>query len=94
LIPLKAKAYLDLHQRNAAGGRVDSKDLKKHKNDVFRLYQTLSMDMRIQLPDPIAADFQRFLDDSIQKPPDLKNLGIKNTSVDVILQNLKTIYNL
>ncbi len=94
LIPLKAKAHLDLNQRNEAGGRVDSKDLKKHKNDVFRLYQTLAMDMRIQLPDPIAADFRRFLDDIIQNPPDLKNLGIKNTSVDVILQNLKTIYNL
>ena len=94
LIPLKAKAHLDLQQRKEAGGRVDSKDLKKHKNDVFRLYQTLSMDMRIQLPETIAADILRFLDDIGQNPPDLKNLGIKNTPVDVVLQNLKTIYNL
>ena len=94
LIPLKAKAHLDLQQRKETGGRVDSKDLKKHKNDVFRLYQTLSMDMRIQLPETIAADILRFLDDIGQNPPDLKNLGIKNTPVDVVLQNLKTIYNL
>jgi len=94
LIPLKAKAYLDLQQRKETGGKVDRKDLKKHKNDVFRLYQTLSIDKRVQLPGPIAGDFQGFLDDIGQYPPDLKNLGIKNTPVDVILQNLKTIYNL
>ncbi|MDZ7830929.1 MAG: hypothetical protein U5L07_04180 [Desulfobacterales bacterium] len=37
LIPLKAKAYLDLWQIKNDGGRIDSKDLKKHKNDVFRV---------------------------------------------------------
>jgi len=32
LIPFKAKAWLELN-----GDQVDSKNIKKHKNDVFRL---------------------------------------------------------
>lgn len=94
LIPLKAKAYLDLWQIKNDGGRIDSKDLKKHKNDVFRLYQILSADVRIPLPESIAYDFRRFLDAITENPPDVKNLGIRQTSVDEVLGNLKTVYNL
>lgn len=94
LIPLKAKAFLDLWQIKNDGGRIDSKDLKKHKNDVFRLYQILSADVRIPLPASIAEDFRRFLDAIAENPPDLKNLGIRQTSVDGVLGNLKTVYNL
>lgn len=94
LIPLKAKAYLDLWQIKNAGGRINSKDLKKHKNDVLRLYQILAAEARLFLPESIAADFRRFLDDMPENPPDLKNLGIRQTPVDVVLGNLKTVYNL
>ena len=94
LIPLKAKAYLDLWQIKNDGGRIDSKDLKKHKNDVFRLYQILSADVRIPLPESIAYDFRRFLDAIAENPPDVKNFGIRQTSVDEVLGNLKTVYNL
>ena len=37
LIPFKAKAWLDLKERKLNGDQVDSKNIKKHKNDVFRL---------------------------------------------------------
>lgn len=37
LIPFKMKAYLDLSMRKKNGEHVDSKNIKKHKNDVFRL---------------------------------------------------------
>ncbi|MCY2950545.1 MAG: nucleotidyl transferase AbiEii/AbiGii toxin family protein [Planctomycetota bacterium] len=36
LIPLKAKAWLDLRARKEAGQEVDGGSIKKHKNDVFR----------------------------------------------------------
>ena len=94
LIPLKAKAYLDLWEIKNNGGRIDSKDLKKHKNDVFRLYQILSADVQIPLPASIEGDFRRFLGAIAENPPDLKNLGIRQTSVDAVLGNLKTVYNL
>ena len=37
LIPFKAKVWLDLKERKLNGDQVDSKNIKKHKNDVFRL---------------------------------------------------------
>ncbi len=38
LIALKARAWLDLTERENRGEKIDSKTIKKHKNDVFRLY--------------------------------------------------------
>lgn len=37
IIPFKAKAWLDLTERKANGEHVDSRDIKKHKNDVLEL---------------------------------------------------------
>ena len=34
----KIKAWLDLTYRKNNGETIDSKNMKKHKNDVFRLY--------------------------------------------------------
>jgi len=61
LIPLKARAWLDLSARKAAGEAVDSKDIRKHANDIIRLAQLLAPDMQISLAEPIASDFDRFV---------------------------------
>ena len=42
LIPLKARAYLDLATRRDGGEQIDSRKISKHRNDVFRLYRTLA----------------------------------------------------
>jgi hypothetical protein len=60
-IPPKARAYLDLLQRKAAGGQVDSDAIKKHRNDVFRLYLTLAPADRHLLPERVRGDLGRFL---------------------------------
>jgi hypothetical protein len=39
LVPLKARAWIDLTSRQASGERVDANDIKKHRNDVLRLVQ-------------------------------------------------------
>jgi hypothetical protein len=63
LMALKAKAYLDLLGRREEGDpNVKGSDIKKHRNDVFRLYVTLAADDRFDLPDQLAADLRRFLD--------------------------------
>lgn len=63
LIPLKARAYLDLVERREAGdANVKGSDIKKHRNDVFRLYVTLISGDRFGLPVQLAADLSRFLD--------------------------------
>lgn len=94
LIPLKARAYLDLSERKSEGESIDSKDIKKHKNDVFRLYQLLSPEKNIVLHKTIAKDMRLFMDTVIKESPDLKNLGIKNTTIEEVIKNLKKIYSL
>jgi hypothetical protein len=94
LIPLKARAYLDLHRFKRDGKQIDSKDIKKHKNDVFRLYQILSLDTEIVLSNSIADDMRNFLNLVAEEPPDLKNLGIRNSTFADIYENMKKIFNL
>jgi hypothetical protein len=49
LIPLKAHAWLDLSARKAAGQQVDSRNIKKHRQDVLVLSGLLTDDP-IELP--------------------------------------------
>lgn len=92
LIPLKAKAWLDLDEKHKAGAKIDEKTVRKHKNDVVRLYQLLSMSQRHVLPQKIREDMQKFLnclknDESI----DLKNFGMK-MQIQELADNLHQIY--
>ena len=61
IIPLKAKAWLDLSERKANGGRVDSKHIKKHKNDVITMSGLLSAAGHIELPAVVRADVEAFI---------------------------------
>ncbi len=60
LVPLKARAWLDLSERRSQGETVDSKSIKKHKNDVFRLYQILSPDFDGEIPNSVKDDLREF----------------------------------
>jgi len=95
LIPLKARAWLDMSARIGKGELEDSRDVRKHKNDVARLYQILSADTRIELPDSVKQDMKKFIK-CIKKSEDIdmKNLGLKNTTFDEMLSNLNEIYEL
>lgn len=62
LIPFKARAFLDLTERAERGEEIDSKTIKKHRNDVFRLAQLLPGDANIAMPEPIQNDLRGFLD--------------------------------
>jgi len=95
LIPLKAKSWLDLNERKKAGDSVDSRDVKKHKNDIFRLFQILSPESRINLPDSISCDMQYYLR-AISKEPDLdlKPFGLKGLSVIDLVSTLRKIYGI
>lgn len=79
LIPFKAKAWLDLKKRKSSGEQVDSKNIKKHKNDVFRLAQLITANTRQALNPEIAEDMKNFLSEMIDEEVDLKSLGIKGT---------------
>lgn len=94
IIPLKMKAYLDLADRKAKGQHVDLKDINKHKNDVIRLYRVLSTEVSVKPSEAISRDIQQFLEKIQGQNLQLSNLGIKRESMEIIISNLKKIYNL
>lgn len=96
LIPLKAHAWLDLTRRKADGQQVDSKNIRKNHNDVLRLYQILSPDLNIDLPDSIKKDFRDFLNASEPEltPQLLKQLGLEGYSATAIINTIKTVYGI
>jgi hypothetical protein len=61
LIPLKACAWLDLVARKERGENIDSRDIDKHRNDVFRLAATLPGEAGPELPQSVLGDLNRFL---------------------------------
>ncbi len=92
LIPFKAKAWLDLTERKAKGETVDSKNIKKHKNDVFRLGQLITAETRQVLGEEIAADMKTFLDEMEKETIDIKALGIRGFNQKSILSLLRRCY--
>jgi hypothetical protein len=96
LIPLKTKAWVDLSQRRNAGERIDSRDIKKHQNDIFRLFQILSPDLRTTLPESIGHDMQEFLQamKSQETEISLRDLGLGGLALDEVLGTLRQVYGL
>lgn len=90
LIPLKARAWIDLNRSKRAGEVVDSRDIAKHRNDVFRLAATLPGEPGPVLPEAIIADLSQFLsafpEDSPEWPAILSSL--KTTIGDGIRPDL------
>ena len=77
LISFKAKAWLDLTERKLNGEQIDSKNIKKHKNDVFRLAQLITANTRQLLSPEIEKDMKEFLFKITNETVDLKSLGIR-----------------
>ena len=94
LIPFKAKAWLDLKERRANGEKIDSKNIKKHKNDVFRLAQLITADTRKLLSSEVAEDMTKFLSEITDEQVDLKSLGIRGTEIQKMLDMLYQCYGL
>jgi hypothetical protein len=62
LIPLKARAWLNLAERKISGADVDQKDIDKHRNDVFRLMMSVVIERdKIQLATAIRDDLRNFI---------------------------------
>ena len=95
IVPLKARAWLDLTERRDAGEKVDGNDIKKHKNDVFRLFQVIEPDKGVALPEVIKDDMQRFMEAVTADPPQtLKPFGLGGTKFEEIVELLQSIYDL
>ena len=85
LIPFKAKAWMDLSNRKAIGEHVDSKNIKKHKNDVFRLTELIDSDVAIPAPAGALTDMREFYTRMNKEEIDVAQLGIVGKTKDQIL---------
>ena len=78
LIPLKARAWLDLTQRRKDGQHVDDNDIRKHRRDVFRLTAALPAGAGPSIAESVRADLRQFVAafglDSPEWPDLLKSL--------------------
>lgn len=92
LIPFKAKAWIDLTNRKASGEQVDSKNIKKHKNDVFRLTELIDPTLKIMTPLQVYADVQEFVQRMQNENVDVKQLGLVGRTKNQILNELKDLY--
>ena len=84
LIPFKAKAWLDLMNRKSVGENVDSKNIRKHKNDIFSLSVLLGQNSRINVASGIYMDIQMFLHSMQQEDINTKQLGLSRTKNDIL----------
>lgn len=93
LILFKAKAWLDLTQKKAAGQSVDSKNIRKYKNDVFRLSALLTQQSNVVVTESVLADLRAFLAAMPEESVDLKQLGVIRDKATIIADIMR-IYNL
>lgn len=88
----KMKAWLDLRQKKAEGNHVNTGDLKKHKNDVFRLFLLVEPSAQITVSPAVGADVGRFIDAMRSKPVDLGKLGVEGMPLEEILSALERMF--
>lgn len=96
LIPLKARAWLDLTARKAAGQPVDSRDIRKHRSDVLRLYLLLPPGARFEVPEVVRRDLEVFLG---QVEPELsaellRQVGARGIEPGEVIQALRIAYGI
>lgn len=94
LIPLKARAYVDLANRKARGEAVDSKNIRKHKNDIVRLFTVLDRADTVPLAESLRRDLDTALVRMAGEPIDLKLLGVSTLQLPELLSELRRIYGL
>jgi len=81
-----------MKERKEAGELVDTKNIRKHKNDVFRLLANVSPASRIETAEEIQIDVNLFIEKIKEDQPDLMNLGIRGTSFVEMLMILSGIF--
>lgn len=94
LVVFKAKAWLDLNDRQAKGQHVDSTDIKKHINDIFRLHEILEDSEPITLSIEVKDDMDKFINELIQSelnPTAIPNVG---SSLEEITNTYKSIFSI
>ena len=94
LILFKAKAWMDLTRRKQSGMHVNDRDLRKHKNDVFRLFSIVDPATRIILPERVGDEMRGFINAMMDLDADMEKLGMSGFSKNDIMNELYVIFGL
>ena len=94
LILFKMKAWVDLTARKASGERIDSRDIKKHRNDVIRLASVMDAATTLSISDEIRADVQKYLEETESVPADMKSLGLRGISYAETVARIRNCYGM
>ena len=92
LMLFKMKAWLDLRQKKTDGAHVNERDLKKHKNDVFRLFPLVEPSAQVTVSSAVGADVNQFIDAMKREPVDLEKLGVEGMPLEEILRALERMF--
>ena len=93
LILFKVKAWLDLNKRLAEGEHVDSRDIKKHKNDIVRMVSEIVLEP-CKITEEVRADMVEFIREFHVTDAELKNLKIHGVHETEIIKTLEQTFNL
>ncbi|WP_314243073.1 hypothetical protein [Empedobacter tilapiae] len=96
LIALKVKAFLDITERIAQGVQEDSKHLKKHKNDIFKLAMLFTGEERFELPlsiKEVLIAFFKLIKEDLPTADVFKAMGMKGATSEQVLAVIQSVFN-
>lgn len=93
IIPFKVKAWLDLQNKKEQNIPIDSKNIRKHQNDVLRIVSELALSP-VKLPNKVKEDMKIFIEQFSVTDTELKSLKLSNIHSSEIIQLLKNIYGI
>lgn len=93
IVPFKAKAWLDLTKQQLDGNHVDSRSIKKHKNDIIRIVTELPLEP-CRISSSVKTDMTQLLEQMRITDEELKNLKIRGVHEEDIVRVLKETYGI
>ena len=87
LIPLKALAWLNLKESKEAGEQIDSRDIKKHLNDIEIISRILTPNSTVDIPEKILSDLSKFI-------AEIKKIDNSEKSYSTLIDRLNITYGL
>jgi len=92
LIPFKAKAWVELCERNKQGEEGLSKHIRKHRNDIIKIFSILDLNRKILLRGIVRQDMEQFLNALKTEQIDFKNLHLEKLTLTYVCEQLYKIY--
>lgn len=93
LIVFKAKAWIDLQRKIEEGEHIDSRDIKKHRNDILRIASEIVLE-ECRLSGVVKDDMIKFIESFHVTDAELKNLKITGIHGEDIIEILKKTFRI